>query len=114
MVVGAADQGSLLQRSTSVSSSSSSAGGGFSLSLDTCKATSGPASLQVSGCIIGPSQDAQLEVKDFPLTLLQPLFRALPALQVGWLGFRVVCVKVWGGGSALWLSIGSLLAGSVI
>ena len=43
----------------------------------------GGAALEAKGALLGPAQDATLTVRDFPAVLLQPLYRALPALQVG-------------------------------
>ena len=42
-----------------------------------------PAQLLARGSLLGPRQDASLALTDFPAEMLQPLYRALPALQVG-------------------------------
>lgn len=36
------------------------------------------AQLLVKGSLLGPSQDATLELSDFPVAMLQPAFRCLP------------------------------------
>lgn len=42
----------------------------------------GGARVEAAGALLGPQQDASLVVTDFPAVLLQPIYSALPALQV--------------------------------
>jgi len=57
------------------------------LSLDELKLVVGQAQLSARGLLLGQQQDASFSLTDFPAVLLQPLFSALPALQVGgWRG----------------------------
>lgn len=53
------------------------------LSLDELKLVVGQAQLSARGLLLGQQQDASFSLTDFPAVLLQPLFSALPALQVG-------------------------------
>ena len=41
----------------------------------------GEAKLVVQGALLGAQQDASVLVTDFPMAMLQPMFRAVPALQ---------------------------------
>ena len=41
----------------------------------------GEAKLLVRGSLLGAAQDASIILTDFPVAVLQPLFRALPALE---------------------------------
>ena len=41
----------------------------------------GEAKLLVRGTLLGAAQDASIILTDFPVAILQPLFRALPALE---------------------------------
>jgi hypothetical protein len=41
----------------------------------------GDAKLLVRGSLLGAAQDASIILTDFPVAILQPLFRALPALE---------------------------------
>lgn len=41
----------------------------------------GDAKLLVRGSLLGAAQDASIILTDFPVAVLQPLFRALPALE---------------------------------
>jgi hypothetical protein len=50
--------------------------------LDELKLVMGQAQLNARGTLLGAAQDASLSLTDFPAVLLQPLFSALPALQV--------------------------------
>jgi hypothetical protein len=52
------------------------------VNLEELRLVAGPARLVASGSLLGPRQDAQLALTDFPAEMLQPLYRALPALQV--------------------------------
>lgn len=52
------------------------------VNLDELKVVVGGATLSAKGCILGQQQDASFSLTDFPAVLLQPLFSALPALQV--------------------------------
>jgi hypothetical protein len=52
------------------------------LSLDELKLVVGQAQLNARGSLLGKRQDATFGLTDFPAVLLQPLFSALPALQV--------------------------------
>lgn len=51
------------------------------VALDELSLAAGPARLHAAGSLLCPRQDAVLRLTDFPLDLLQPLYRALPALQ---------------------------------
>jgi hypothetical protein len=53
------------------------------ISLDELKLVVGQAQLSAKGLLGGQQQDAAFSLTDFPAVLLQPLFSALPALQVG-------------------------------
>lgn len=52
------------------------------ISLDDLKLVVGQAQLSAKGLLGGKQQDAVFSLTDFPAVLLQPLFSALPALQV--------------------------------
>lgn len=54
------------------------------LSLEELSVKAGDAQLTLRGSLLGPRQDANLLITDFPAAILHPLYRALPALQV-WL-----------------------------
>lgn len=41
----------------------------------------GEAKLLVQGNLLGAAQDASIILTDFPVAILQPMFRALPALE---------------------------------
>jgi hypothetical protein len=41
----------------------------------------GEAKLAVKGDLLGSRQDAVMKLDDFPMAMLQPIFRAVPALQ---------------------------------
>ena len=41
----------------------------------------GEAKLLVRGNLLGAAQDASIILTDFPVAILQPMFRALPALE---------------------------------
>ena len=41
----------------------------------------GEAKLLVRGNLLGAAQDASVILTDFPVAILQPIFRALPALE---------------------------------
>lgn len=41
----------------------------------------GEAKLAVKGDLLGAQQDAVMKLDDFPMAMLQPIFRAVPALQ---------------------------------
>lgn len=41
----------------------------------------GEAKLAVKGDLLGERQDAVMKLDDFPMAMLQPIFRAVPALQ---------------------------------
>jgi hypothetical protein len=56
--------------------------GSEGLALDELRLASGGATLSASGQLLGPAQDAQIQVDKLPAALLAPLYRALPALQV--------------------------------
>jgi len=56
--------------------------GSEGLALDELKLASAGATLSAGGQLLGPRQDATLEVDHLPAALLSPLYRALPALQV--------------------------------
>lgn len=62
------------------------------ISLDELQLVVGQAQLSARGLLGGQHQDASFSLTDFPAVLLQPLFSALPALQVR------VCVCLGGGG----------------
>jgi hypothetical protein len=64
------------------------------ISLDELQLVVGQAQLSARGLLGGQHQDASFSLTDFPAVLLQPLFSALPALQVR------VCVCLGGGGGA--------------
>lgn len=55
---------------------------GDGVSLEELRLGLGRASLTARGTLLGPAQDASFALEDFPVVLLQPLFAALPALQV--------------------------------
>lgn len=57
--------------------------GAEGLALDELRLASGGATLAAGGQLLGPRQDATIEVDHLPAALLAPLYRALPALQVG-------------------------------
>jgi hypothetical protein len=50
--------------------------------LDELVLAMGGAVVEAQGALLGPVQDATLVVRELPAVLLQPLYRALPALQV--------------------------------
>jgi hypothetical protein len=52
------------------------------LNLEELRLVVGAAQLTAHGSLLGPRQDAAFALTDFPAVLLQPLFNALPALQV--------------------------------
>lgn len=54
----------------------------------------GGAQLNARGLIGGTQQDAVFSLTDFPAVLLQPLYSALPALQVGLELCCVVCAQL--------------------
>lgn len=66
------------------------------VSLDELKLVVGQAQLSAKGLLGGKQQDAAFSLTDFPAVLLQPLFSALPALQVG-TSSDGVCTYVWCG-----------------
>jgi hypothetical protein len=69
------------------------------ISLDELKLVVGQAQLSAKGLLGGKQQDAAFSLTDFPAVLLQPLFSALPALQVGsFFGGWCSCVLGMGGG----------------
>ncbi len=80
---------------------SGTAHGAEGLTLEELALTSGDAQLRAHGSLLGPRQDAHLSLSDCPAALLQPLYRALPALQVSGrgvggvvvLGSRVPCCE---------------------
>jgi hypothetical protein len=51
------------------------------LAVDELSVTSGPARLLMTGQLLCAEQEASLQVTDFPLGLLQPLYECLPALR---------------------------------
>ncbi len=57
--------------------------GAEGLALDELRLASGGATLAAGGQLLGPRQDATIAVDHLPAALLAPLYRALPALQVG-------------------------------
>jgi hypothetical protein len=52
------------------------------LALEELRLVVGQAQLTLRGSLLGKQQDASFALSDFPAVLLQPLFGALPALQV--------------------------------
>lgn len=52
------------------------------VALEELSLKAGPAKLELHGNLLCPRQEAWLHVSDFPLDLLQPMYSALPALQV--------------------------------
>ena len=46
-----------------------------------CGAAAGEAKLVVQGALLGERQNASVVVTEFPMAMLQPMFRAVPALQ---------------------------------
>jgi hypothetical protein len=70
------------------------------LALDELRLVVGQATLTLRGSLLGRQQDASFALSDFPAVLLQPVFGALPALQVSrgravWLlGRRVQLMSV--------------------
>lgn len=60
----------------------------------------GEAKLLVRGNLLGAAQDASIILTDFPVAILQPMFRALPALEhaapaVAASGESSVCLSQW-------------------
>lgn len=52
------------------------------VALEELRLAVGGATLTLRGSLLGRAQDASFALTDFPAVLLQPLFAALPALQV--------------------------------
>ena len=51
------------------------------IKLEEVMAAAGDAKLLMRGAVLGAKQDASLLLTDFPIALLDPLFRGMPALQ---------------------------------
>ena len=51
------------------------------IKLEEVMAATGDAKLLLRGAVLGAKQDASLLLTDFPIALLDPLFRRMPALQ---------------------------------
>ena len=60
------------------------------VNLEELKLVVGGATLSAKGTMLGRQQDASFALTDFPAVLLQPLFSALPALEVStWLAWSL-------------------------
>jgi hypothetical protein len=73
-----------------------SADAGEGVALDELRLVVGGAQLTLRGSLLGRQQDASFALTDFPAVLLQPLFAALPALQVrqgAGMGVQLMCTQ---------------------